>query len=314
MRYPRAVRSAAVVLLLVIATATRAYADDDLARARQLEASLEYEQALALVDVILARGGADPARFVELHVLAGRLAAGLERVEAAEDHFARALAVRPATALPEGTSPKLTAPFTAAKSRTTPLVVEVSSANGAVTLTARDPLKIVAGIAVAIDDHGTRRDVVESHALTLAIPDGAKPIEVAALDAKGNRVWIGPAPAEAKVIEPPPIVVPNHTSFIARPSTWAIATTLVLAGAGVAAWRFGVDQREWNRLRDAGNTDFTELQALETRGKRWGLAANIGFGVALATGVTTGILWLRRGPSSVVVTPGTSGVGIAGRF
>src|SRR5262245_5385207 len=98
-----------------------AHAEDELARARQLEGQLEYEQALAIVEAALARGGAEPARWVELHLLAGRLAAGLDRARVAEDHFARVLALRPETTLPEGTSPKLTAPLAAARARPTAL-------------------------------------------------------------------------------------------------------------------------------------------------------------------------------------------------
>src|SRR5262249_28160285 len=147
------VRSAVVLALglaLAIAlTAGRALADDELARARRLEASLEYEQALATVEGALDRGGADPARLVELHLLAGRLAAGLDRAAAAEDHFARVLALRPDTALPPGTSPKLTAPFAAARARSAPLEVHATAVGGLVALVvSRDALGLVSGISV----------------------------------------------------------------------------------------------------------------------------------------------------------------------
>jgi hypothetical protein len=303
----------AAAAAVVLALTSRAYADDDLARAHQLEAALEYEQALTLVDSILARGGADPVRFVELHVLAGRLAAGLERPQIAEDHFARALAVQPQTALPEGTSPKLTAPFDAARTRAQPLRVEATMDGDAIVITAQDPLAIVIGIAVTVVDAvKTRRDVVERGALRAMVPDGVRAVRVAALDANGNRVWEGPAPALGLITDRP--LPTREAPFYARTSTWAIATTLVLAGAGISAWRFDAYQREWNRLHDAGTVDFSDLETIETRGRRWALAANIGFGLALAGGITTGIVWLRHRSSPVVVAPSPTGVGVAGRF
>lgn len=311
-------RSAAVLALglglaLALAlTAGRALADDDLARARRLEASLEYEQALAIVEGALDRGGADPARLVELHLLAGRLAAGLDRAAAAEDHFARVLALRPETALPPGTSPKLTAPFAAARARSTPLEVHATAVGGLVALVAsRDALGLVSGIAVhVIDAAGAHRDLAERGATRLAIPPGTTAIEAAALDARGNRLWVGAPSAPAAAARPPappppPPAAPGARPLLARPQTWAVAAGVALAGGGLSAWRFVVAQHEWDRLHDGGMTDFTDLSQIEQRGRRWGLAANLGFGIGGAAALASGFLWLRaRGEPSAIVAPG----------
>ncbi len=318
-----AVRWPAVLIALAV-TVGSARADDaagdGLARAKQLEAQLEYDQALAIVDRLLAAGGADPARYVELHLLAGRLAAGLDRSELAREHFARVLAVRPDTTLPEGTSPKITQPFAAARARSTPLSVEVTSRGGLVTLEARDPLGIVVGIAVHVVTDGVHSDVVERTARRVVLPAGAKALEVAALDASGNRVWIG-APPSAPALSPPP---PPHASpgLFRRWPTYAVLGATALAVGGIGAWRFGVAQDEFDRRRDAGATDFTELQAIETRGKRWALAANIGFGVAAASAVAAVIAGITGreqadvtvSPTTVSPTTETAGVTISGRF
>src|SRR5277367_5066214 len=75
---------------------------DPLDEARQLERTLEYERALVIVDREIARGaGRSGARLVDLHVLAGTLAAGLDHPDDAQAHFARALAVSPAVRLPD---------------------------------------------------------------------------------------------------------------------------------------------------------------------------------------------------------------------
>ncbi len=310
-------RSAAVLLLALGLTAGRAHAEDDLARARQLEAQLDYEPALAIVEGALSRGGADPARTAELHLLAGRLAAGLDRARAAEAHFARVLALRPDAALPEGTSPKLTAPFAAARARSAPLEVRATAVRGLVSLVvARDALGLVAGIAVhVVDGAGNHRDLVERGATRLAIPPGTTAIEVAALDANGNRLWIGAPPGEQPPAgELPPMPPPERPPAYARASTWAIAAGAALAVGGLAAWRFTVAQRDWDRLHDGGMTDFSELEQIEQRGRRWGLAANLALGAGGAAAIAAGVLWLRgRGEPRATLAPGP-GAGAAVRL
>ena len=106
-------------LAIVLALAATAHADE-LDDARALEANLAYEKALALIEAAIAHGNADSHRLAEMYLEAGKLSAGLDRAIEAEDFFAHALAIDPTLALPEGTSPKITAPFYAARSRLPP--------------------------------------------------------------------------------------------------------------------------------------------------------------------------------------------------
>ncbi|HTL35912.1 MAG TPA: hypothetical protein VL326_22435, partial [Kofleriaceae bacterium] len=86
----------AIFLLGGIARADAPHRDDaELVHVKELEAKLEYEEALTLVEKIIARGGADTQKLVELHFLAGKLAAGLDRVDVAQEHFARVLSLEP---------------------------------------------------------------------------------------------------------------------------------------------------------------------------------------------------------------------------
>jgi len=303
----------AIVLALLVATRV-VHADDELARARQLEASLEYDQALAIVDGILARGGADPSRYVELHLLAGKLAGGLDRAELARDHFARVLAIRPDTALPDGTSPKLTDPFAAAKARTKPLEVHATISHGLVTLEAIDPLVLVVGIAVHVVVAGQHADLVERGSRRLVIPERATAIEIAALDASGNRLWVWTPPAKP-VADRIPVEHPRSPVYT-RWTTWAAITGVALVAGTLSAWRLDSAQRDWDKLRAGGNTDFSALEEVEQRGRRWALATNVGFGVAAATGIAAVIFGLRGHSSpNLAVTPGPgAGLGVAGRF
>ena len=300
----------AVILALIAATSV-VRADPDLDRARQLEAQLEYEQALKIVDEILARGGADPARYVELQMFAGKLAAGLERDVLAEQYFARAIAVKPDVGLPSGTSPKIGVPFTRARSRKLPLIISASNKQGLVALDVSDAIGIVRGIAVRVRIGDKHADLVERNARSVMVGPEAKIVHVAALDVAGNHLWVGRTQHEPAVVVPPRR---EPRPRIARWSTWALATGVAGTATAIAGWRFSVAQDEFDRRRTDGMTDFTELQAIEDRGKRWGLVTNVGLGVTAATGIAT-IVFALRGSTRIVVTPGPgTGVGMTARF
>jgi hypothetical protein len=307
-------RALAVGLILAIAAPALA---DDLDDAHAAEAALDYDKALAIIERVLAAGGATyPDRFVELHLYAGTLAAGVGRIPVAEDHFARALAVKPSATLPEGTSPKLVGPLDTVHRRNVPLRLSVIAVDNAVSfLVDSDALGLVRGIELVITDaSGARKTLVEAGGLRLAVPAGATAIEVAALDAHGNRVFKGVPPAQLAVIKPPPMqsIIENTRPGVgARWSTWAVATGVVL-GAGVfSAWRFNIAQNDWDTMRAQPDMhDYSDLTAVEDRGRRWGLTANIAFGVAVATGITSFVLYYRQRNSRVLV----SATGIGGEF
>lgn len=305
----------------IVSAGSVAIAEDvahDLAKARELEAALDYAGALRIVDQALARGGSDTFQYIELHLLGGKLAAGLDRAAEAEAHFARVLALRPDAALPDGTSPKITAPFAAAKAKSVPLVIRVTSVKGLVTLApSADPLGLVSGIAVAVVDRaGAHRDVIDRRSPRIALPVGTTAIEVSALDADGHRIWSGPPPAEAIAVDTPRPVTIEERSLIARWPAWAIATGAFVAAGGASAWRVKVAQDEFDRSRGDPDRDFDELAAIEARGDRWALATNIAFGAAIVTGVVTTILVVRGSESAVGVsaTGSSASIGISGRF
>ena len=297
-----------LICVALAATVTAAHADDELAEARRLQAALDYDRALALVEATLARGGADPTRLAELHLLAGELTAGLERQAAAEDHFARALALRPDVALAAGTSPKLTTPLEAARARTTPLRVHATASAGVIAVIADDDrLGLVVGVSARIvDARGVHGEVVARAATRVALPAGAVAIEIAALDASGNRAWIGAPPADV-VAPPPPPPSRESPSLLARPLPWAIATVALAAAGGALAWKTSSLQADWNALRrDDGAHDYSQLTALEHRGKDYAIAADVAFGVAAIAAVATTVLYLRAPTYATIVATPTS--------
>lgn len=221
----------------------------------QLEQRLEYEQALVLADRTIAEGIATRDQLADLHLIAGRLAAGLDHPDVAQQHFAKVLALRPETTLVAGTSPKLQAPFDAAKAGPHELSVAVIGGQLAVT---RDDLHLVQGTR-------TRENMLE------------------AFDEHGNQLAVAAAPASAAQGRPE-----QHRSRVWVP--FAAASGASLIAGGLAAWRYGVAQDEWNREND-GMHDYTRLHALEDRGQRWAIAADVGFGLAAASAITAVILY-----------------------
>ena len=89
--------------MAITAIAPVAAADPVIDDATRLQTALDYEGALAVLDRALAAGGATADDYAARQLLAGALAAGLDHVDAARDHYARALAVRPDIRLHQAT-------------------------------------------------------------------------------------------------------------------------------------------------------------------------------------------------------------------
>jgi len=272
------------VLLALSTGAARADDDtkrDDLAEAIRLESALEYDQALVIVERLIAAGTTtEPARLAELHLYAGRLAAGLDRADAARVHFATALALNPQLALPPGTSPKITAPFEAARAATSPLRVHATAAGAVIDADALGLVRRTDGF-VAYDEHG-------------------------------NVVWRGTAPPPPSPPPPPRATPDAGPGFAGRWTTWIGVAGGAMVVGGLCAWRFQVAQDDWDRFSQDGMHDFTQLRAIEDRGNRWGVATEVGLGVAAAATVTAAILYVVHRPVPIVV--GDHAVGVAGRF
>jgi hypothetical protein len=281
-----------LVVVVVVGAVTRtasAQPRDPLDEARALEVSLDYERALVIVDREIARGAAATvSRLVELHVLAGRLAAGIDHPDVAEAHFAIALALAPGMQLPDGTSPKLTQPFDAARARSVPFVVELEQTDHAIVAKlGDDPALVFGGIRVALVPVSGEPAELVAHGPTIAVPIDRVAAYAIAIDEHGNAIseaktFAAPVPVP---LPPSRLVAVAPTPIYARWPTWAIATAGALAVAGACTWRFEAAQDDWNQLEAAGGHDYTQLADIESRGRTWGIAADVGFGVAAAAGI-----------------------------
>jgi hypothetical protein len=253
------VRIVAVLLLLLVSIAHADPLDD----AKRLEAQLDFEPALLIVEKLINDGGNDRAHLVELHLFAGKLAAGLDRRDVAEDHFARAISLAPSTTLPEGISPKIALPFAAARAHSGPLRI---TEEGQVE---SDPMNLVATIRSKGVNFTTR----------------------VAVDVHGNVLWTQPhtsGPVGDYIIDDSP-KARRHRRRFAIAAGISVATYVA---TGIAMWRFNHAQEEWSDLKVVGMTDYTQLKSVEQRGRRWSYAANAGIAASIAmTALTLTVSW-----------------------
>ncbi len=300
----------------------------ELQQVRDLEQKLEYERALVLADQVIARGGLDHLALALLHFEAGKLAAGLDHPDAAQDHFARALALVPSLELPAGTSPKITTPFDSARAQPHELHVDYHRQEGQVTVTADpDPLHLVASVQIRVLDasgQGEELTTRDGPPFTIRLPAQAKELEVRAFDEHGNQLYLSKDFGDGLRETPGAWQLghPHHGPWYRSVKVLAAAGIgSIAAFGGFSAWREHVAQDEWNQLNnDPMAHDYSQLRAVEDRGRSWALAANISFGVAGALTLIGALAWVssHSGPPTgspvIAITAGPGTVGVAGRF
>jgi len=314
------------------------FLDDALAE----KTKLQYAKALDLLDQAIAWGRNGPAEIARIYRLGGEMAAGIEDGARARRYFERLLALRPDTAMPAGTSPKITAPFDAARASMTErgaLAVrhEIEVGPMVVLVIENDPLSMVAGARVRYRADGGEETVVEGRGkerIRVALPRAhGLDATVAAIDEYGNELIridtvIQPAAPPGQIV-PTPIPTPAPATTSARPHPkWPYVGGLALAFAGVGVY-FGLDARdaqdEFDTLKERSRTgapvEASRLLELQDRGERSALIANIGFATA---GVTAAVAtWLlvrhvRSEPEAPTVTaapiPGGAALTFSARF
>jgi len=317
-----------------------------------VEAS-DYLKARAALTEALASGAYGREELAELHRLSGIVEGALGDPKAAQAAFHRALVLSPKVALPPGTSPKITRPFTAAQGAAkqgAPLEIksETESAPPAVAvIVASDPLSMIKRVRVTVVADGKPEQTIDRPAaerVTVELPPGARlDVRIAALDDNGNRlaelgsrevpiVILGQAPPPPKPegggtakVAPRPVPPPPPRS--PRPlylKWWLWGGAAVAFGAGAAY--FGIDavlaKGELDDLNASSvEHSFDEAKDVEARARRGVLLTNIGWGAAGVFAVGATILYLTephgaRTERRVTVAPARGGgaLVLGGRF
>jgi hypothetical protein len=313
----------------VLATAAPAAADDGaalLGKAQKAIDDIDYETARTLTDQALDSGALDRGQLARAHMLAGEVAAALGDDAGAHDHFERWILLAPDARLPDGLSPKITQPFTAAHASADALGparfdVDASRARGKLAITVTgDPLHMVARVHVVLD-HGGEREGVGGE-FEVPIPDEAGRATLTLLDEHGNTLaehdaelatttaTVAPAPASENVVE-------HSVPALLRWPTWAVITVGAAGACGYFAYAAKQDQDQLTALNnDSAMHTFDEAKALEDRGRSHTLDANIAGGVAIAALAATviSIVVDHKVEVQPLAAPGAAGASAAIHF
>ncbi len=242
---------------------------------REHYAALKYRDAIAACTDALAAAG-DRA---ELYTLIGLSLAGVGEAEKARRVFAALLLLKPDAALPPGLSPKLRAPFDAAKADAAPIGFSATRDGDEVVIALSDgPSRPVAELRVGAQ-RVARSDRVKA-------PPG--PLRVGALDVLGGELASvdvaetapAPAPVAAVVAEPAP-------SVSSRPAllSWKVwlVTSIVAAVVGGSALAWAAVTYPRARAEEWADA----AAGLHGEAQRAQVVAGVGFGFAgLAAALT----------------------------
>jgi hypothetical protein len=344
----RAARGLLLVVALVAWPTLAQARNANLEKARQELDELHFDEAAAALEKALFGGGNGPDDLVEIFELSARVAAARGDAASAEDFFRRLLSLAPDYALPAGTSPKIAEPFAAARRWLTerlPITArweESTDAPGVTVVVDADPLGMVGGAAALVTVDGKQERIERSGEAPFALPlPRASRVElrIFVLDQYGNRL-IEFGMEEPLVVDtsrageqPPPGGGDtgkrrSGRSFVAKWWLWG-GVALVAGGAGAY---FGLDVlaaqdelEDLNRRTQQGEMiDFSEAVAVQDRGERSALAANVAFGVAGASALAAIILFVTEPdaePSKDTATrvlptvgAGQVGLGVVTRF
>lgn len=325
-----------------------ASANPDLQQAKLALADLDYERAVQHLERALLWGRSSPAEVGEILRLSGEVQGALGDAKKAEQHFFEMLTLDPSAVLPTGRSPKITEPFARAKERVAESgglagTCQIDPAAPAVRVTiSADPAQLVAGARAMYripDATGTpgSEQTVEARgrdSLTLALPAVDElQLYCALIDQHGNQLFAIGSPSELQTLILPerddskPGSQGKSQPIIKHWATWGAVSLATVGAGGYFALQVASAQDELDELnQNSGEHEFSEAKAIEDRGRRNALLANISLGVAGACAVVSIVQFVRRprGESqngrerasmvTPTLVPGGAGVAWTGRF
>lgn len=304
-----------IVLIAIAGTAAAGELDE---AQRKIE-DIDYEGARVILEAALERGGMSREELARAERLAGEVTAALGEDDEAEAHFARWIVLEPGATLPEGSSPKIVGPFEAARDRVSGVLeIDVAVARqgevAVIEVGGADPLAMIAGFRAEAGD----LVVAERRRGELLIGPGAATVAVVVLDGNDNVLAREVVSIEAVVVDEAP-APPRGWPAAVRWPTWAGVTVVGLGVAGVFTYRVGEDEDELAEIRaNPGAYSVEEAEAVEARGERDALLANVGFAVAGAAAVAAVLTFVLEPDRDVevapVAAPGGAGVSATLRF
>jgi hypothetical protein len=314
----------AFVILALLCTIAHADEPSPLGQAKLAIEQVRFDDAQRLLIEALEDGGNQPLAMREIYKLLGASAVALGKTDDAEKYYRAWIALEPKATLDAGASPKLRAPFDAAKSY----------------ITANGPLDVAAELVA--DNEVRVRVISDPLALARTVRFGASSVAIvdrAAIvgDIAGGPVYVmdrynntlvevtpSSAPPAPRAPEPtPPVYTPAVPIVIAKkkPSTafyvLAIPTGLLLAtGVGFGAASYAYNGKVQTALADSGTSYYTDVVDDQKKVTTfWKLSAIIG-GAGLVLAIPTTILYLRSRETTVMPFAGGGGGGVtlSGRF
>ena len=283
-------RSACLALLLTAGLARAG----DLDRAREFLRDLRFEDAVQAASTGLAQGHATEEETAQLEFVLGQASAVLGRDADARLHFGRALELVPALELPPGSSPKLVAPFQAARAalegplRITVQGLPLDGQRAQIQVAVQgDVFHFVARGVVTHASGDTPLARTEPQQATIPCPAWPCPYAVTLTDVPGNtllRAGSQDAPLLVLSLAAAP-TAERVEPWYRHPAPWLIAAGVLAAATGVLAWQtVEADHRVQTSLAEPSRVTLAEVQAV-ARG-RDGLYAGTWASGVLAVGAT----------------------------
>jgi hypothetical protein len=313
---PMRILLAAVVAVVLAPQAAGAEpADPHIANARAHLDELALDLAQTELDLALRAGNSDRTRLIEIHRMLGIVHAGLDRPEKAVDEFRAVLALDPKAEIAAELGPKIVQPFADAKlsmQGRAPLAVKLEPHRATntqiVVVIESDPIGMVkqARARFASASGETTVNGAAAPKIALDIPTGAMRANVVALDEYGNRLTELDVSLQVATNEMPP---PKEPGLLGWWPLWG-GVALAAGGTGIGFAMLARSSRsDLDELEATQMPAYSQVKALDDRGRRQTLYANIAFGAAGVAAIVSTIMFVRRpaARTSVAVAPATDG-------
>jgi hypothetical protein len=343
-----------LTLVVVLAFARVAAADDELDKARSAVESSDYDAARAALDTALHAGDASPEDLAEIYKLTGIVQGALGDTDAATKAFAAWLELDPKGKLPDGTSPKIGRPFRTAsdqaKKKKTAVDVKAVTATLPPTITlvvGNDPSHLISKARVIVVADGKAEQTIDGKpGVAIDLPHGGRlDVRALALDEQGNHVFeVGSKTVplvitgaetddererrlarDVKVVKREerraPVAPAKPRPWYFRWWAWGGAAVVMTATTAVFAYETHSDLDEIAQLnRNSLDHQWHDEQVVEERANRNLLIADIAAGATGVFALGATILYLTRphvlesAPVAAVPMRGGGQIVIGGRF